>query len=174
MSNSCWSEQLAQKLVALSAALSRTPRLALLGIGNELNGDDAAGVLAVRVLRDRLASRPQLLLIEAGLAPEAFTAPLRRFKPDCVILIDAALLDETPGTIELVDWQQTDGLSATTHTLPPSVLVKFIQHEFNCPVELILIQPEDIEFDHPVTPVVFKAVDSVAADFIRLLQSIYQ
>jgi len=174
MSNSCWSEQLAQKLVALSAALSRTPRLALLGIGNELNGDDAAGVLAVRVLRDRLASRPQLLLIEAGLAPEAFTAPLRRFKPDCVILIDAALLDEAPGTIELVDWQQTDGLSATTHTLPPSVLVKFIQHEFNCPVELILIQPEDIEFDHPVTPVVFKAVDSVAADFIRLLQSIYQ
>lgn len=174
MSNSCWSEQLAQKLVALSAALSRTPRLALLGIGNELNGDDAAGVLAVRVLRDRLASRPQLLLIEAGLAPEAFTAPLRRFKPDCVILIDAALLDETPGTIELVDWQQTDGLSATTHTLPPSVLVKFIQHEFNCPVELILIQPEDIEFDHPVTPAVFKAVDSVAADFIRLLQSIYQ
>lgn len=174
MSNSCWSEQLAQKLVALSAALSRTPRLALLGIGNELNGDDAAGVLAVRALRDRLASRPQLLLIEAGLAPEAFTAPLRRFKPDCVILIDAALLDEAPGTIELVDWQQTDGLSATTHTLPPSVLVKFIQHEFNCPVELILIQPEDIEFDHPVTPVVFKAVDSVAADFIRLLQSIYQ
>lgn len=160
--------------MALSAALSRTPRLALLGIGNELNGDDAAGVLAVRVLRDRLASRPQLLLIEAGLAPEAFTAPLRRFKPDCVILIDAALLDEAPGTIELVDWQQTDGLSATTHTLPPSVLVKFIQHEFNCPVELILIQPEDIEFDHPVTPVVFKAVDSVAADFIRLLQSIYQ
>jgi len=174
MSNSCWSEQLAQKLAALSAALSRTPRLALLGIGNELNGDDAAGVLAVRALRDRLASRPQLLLIEAGLAPEAFTAPLRRFKPDCVILIDAALLDETPGTIELVDWQQTDGLSATTHTLPPSVLVKFIQHEFNCPVELILIQPEDIEFDHPVTPAVFKAVDSVAADFIRLLQSIYQ
>ena len=174
MSNSCWSEQLAQKLTALSAALSRTPRLALLGIGNELNGDDAAGVLAVRALRARLTSRPQLLLIEAGLAPEAFTAPLRRFKPDCVILIDAALLDEAPGTIELVDWQQTDGLSATTHTLPPSVLVKFIQHEFGCPVELILIQPEDIDFDHPVSPSVYKAIDSVVAGFLRLFTFIYQ
>ena len=174
MSNSCWSEQLAQKLATLSAALSRTPRLALLGIGNELNGDDAAGVLAVRALRARLASRPQLLLIEAGLAPEAFTAPLRRFRPDCVILIDAALLDEVAGTVALVDWQQTDGLSATTHTLPPSVLVKFIQHEFHCPVELILIQPEDIEFDHPVTPVVYKAIDSVVAGFIRLFSTTYQ
>ncbi|HWQ04329.1 MAG TPA: hydrogenase maturation protease [Longilinea sp.] len=174
MSNSCWSEQLAQKLATLSAALSRTPRLALLGIGNELNGDDAAGVLAVRVLRGRLASRPQLLLIEAGLAPEAFTAPLRRFRPDCVILIDAALLDEAAGTVALVDWQQTDGLSATTHTLPPSVLVKFIQHEFNCPVELILIQPEDIDFDHPVTPAVYKAIDNMVAGFIRLFASIYQ
>lgn len=169
MSNSCWSEQLAQKLATLSAALSRTPRLALLGIGNELNGDDAAGVLVVRALRAQLASRPHLLLIEAGLAPEAFTGPLRRFAPDYVILIDAAMLDETPGTILLVDWRQTDGLSATTHTLPPSVLVEFIQHELGCPVELILIQPEDIEFDHPVTPPVHQAIQHLSLELARQL-----
>jgi hydrogenase 3 maturation protease len=169
MSNSCWSEQLAQKLATLSAALSRTPRLALLGIGNELNGDDAAGVLVVRALRAHLASRPHLLLLEAGLAPEAFTAPLRRFAPDSVILVDAAMLDEAPGTIALVDWKQTDGLSATTHTLPPSVLVEFIQHEMGCPVELILIQPEDIEFDHPVTPRVRQAIQDLSEELSRLL-----
>ncbi|GAP15454.1 hydrogenase 3 maturation peptidase Hycl. Aspartic peptidase. MEROPS family A31 [Longilinea arvoryzae] len=169
MSNSCWSELLAQKLATLSAALDRSPRLALLGIGNELNGDDAAGVLVVRGLMARLASRPHLLLLEAGLAPEAFTAPLRRFAPDCVILIDAALLDDTPGAVMLVDWRQTDGLSATTHTLPPSVLVKFLQHELGCAVELILIQPEDIEFDHPVTPGVLKAVDHTVTELARLL-----
>lgn len=169
MSNSCWSEPLAQKLATLRAALNRVPRLALLGIGNELNGDDAAGVLVVRALHARLASRPHLLLLEAGLAPEAFTAPLRRFAPDCVILVDAALLDEAPGTVALVDWQQTDGLSATTHTLPPSVLVQFIQHELGCPVELILIQPEDIEFDHPVTPAVQQAVDALTEELVRLL-----
>jgi len=169
MSNSCWSEQLAQKLATLSAALNRSPRLALLGIGNELNGDDAAGVLVVRQLIARLASRPHLLLLEAGLAPEAFTAPLRRFAPDCVILVDAALLDETAGAIALVDWRQTDGLSATTHTLPPSVLVEYIQHELNCPVELILVQPEDIEFDHPLTPAVARAVDDLADQLAHLL-----
>lgn len=153
----------------MSAALSRTPRLALLGIGNELNGDDAAGVLVVRALRGRLAPRPHVLLLEAGLAPEAFTAPLRRFAPDCIILIDAALLDEAPGTVALVDWRDTDGLSATTHTLPPSVLVKFIHQELGCPVEMILIQPEDIEFDHHITPAVRRAVDQVVASLVNLL-----
>lgn len=169
MSNSCWSELLAQKLATLTAALNRSPRLALLGIGNELNGDDAAGVLVARGLMARLASRPHLLLLEAGLAPEAFTAPLRRFAPDCVILVDAALLDEAPGAVTLVDWRQTDGLSATTHTLPPSVLVKFLQHELNCAVELILIQPDDIEFDHPVTAQVREAVDRTVAELSQLL-----
>jgi hydrogenase 3 maturation protease len=169
MSNSCWSGLLAQKLATLSAALSRTPRLALLGIGNELNGDDAAGVLVVRALRARLAPRPHLLLIEAGLAPEAFTAPLRRFAPDLVVLVDAALLEQAAGTVEMVDWRQTDGLSATTHTLPPSVLVKFIIHELGCGVEMILIQPEDIEFDHPTTSAVRSAVDQVVAALTNLL-----
>lgn len=172
MSNSCWSEQLAQKLATLRAALNRVPRLALLGIGNELNGDDAAGVLAVRALHARLAFRPHLLLLEAGLAPEAFTAPLRRFAPDCVILIDAALLDEAPGTLALVDWHQTDGLSATTHTLPPSVLIQFIQHDLGCPVELILIQPESIEFDHPLTPAVKAAIDQLVEELARLVDEI--
>ncbi|TLN08742.1 hypothetical protein FDZ74_12125, partial [bacterium] len=63
-------------------------------------------------------------------------------------------------------------LSATTHTLPPSVLVKFIQHELGCPVELILIQPEDIEFDHPVTPAVQQAVDDLAEELVRLLDQL--
>ena len=156
----------------MSAALSRTPRLTLLGIGNELNGDDAAGVLVVRGLRARLAPRPHLLLIEAGLAPEAFTAPLRRFAPDLVVLVDAALLEQPAGTVEMVDWRETDGLSATTHTLPPSVLVQFSPHELGCPVELILIQPDDIEFDHPVSPAVKDTIDQVVDRLAALLDPV--
>ncbi len=156
----------------MSAALSRTPRLTLLGIGNELNGDDAAGVLVVRGLRARLAPRPHLLLIEAGLAPEAFTAPLRRFAPDLVVLVDAALLEQPAGTVEMVDWRETDGLSATTHTLPPSVLVQFIQHDLGCPVEQILIQPDDIEFDHPVSPAVKDTIDQVVDRLAALLDPV--
>jgi len=72
----------------------------------------------------------------------------------------------------MVDWRETDGLSATTHTLPPSVLVQFIQHELGCPVELILIQPDDIEFDHPVSPAVQDTIDQVVDRLAALLDPV--
>ena len=37
--------------------------------------------------------------MEAGPAPENFTGPLRRFRPDLVLLVDAAQMDAEPGTI---------------------------------------------------------------------------
>jgi hydrogenase 3 maturation protease len=69
---------------------TRHERIAVVGIGNELNGDDAAGILAARKLSkkycpqkvDENSPHPVFIVIEAGLAPEAFTGPLRRFRPD--------------------------------------------------------------------------------------------
>jgi len=149
-------------------------RVAILGIGNELNGDDAAGVIAARKLspivrgRDFIAGSrsPAFLIIEAGLAPEAFTGPLRRFLPDLVILIDAAELGEPPGTIRWFDWTSVEGMSASTHTLPPSVLSQYLMKELGCQVMLIGIQPKQLEFDQQVSDEVQKAVAQVVQALI--------
>lgn len=127
--------------MSLSLPSPRPARVAILGIGNELNGDDAAGVRVVRELAARLPATPGVLLIDGGIAPENFTGPLRRFRPDLVIEIDAALLDEPPGTTRAIDWREADGLSASTHTLPPSVLASYLVSETGCEVRLIGIQP---------------------------------
>src|SRR5512138_1713340 len=96
-------------------------RVAVLGIGNELSGDDAVGVVIAGELRQRLDPRADCFVLDAATAPENFTGPLRRFRPDLVLLVDAAHLSGEPGTITWLDWQQTDGVSGSTHTLPPSV-----------------------------------------------------
>ncbi len=144
-------------------------RIAVIGIGNELNGDDAAGVLVARALAQRLGNReredsPAFLIIEGGLAPEAFTGPLRRFQPDLVILVDAAELGESPGTVRSYDWSAAQGMSATTHTLPPSVLAEFLMKELGCQVRLVGIQPEHLEFDKEMSEAVVKAVEKVVED----------
>ncbi len=141
----------------------------MVGIGNELNGDDAAGVLVVRALRSLLGNQPQLLLIEAGVAPEAFSGPLRRFAPDWVLLVDAAEMGAAPGSVECVDWRLADGLSATTHTLPPTMLAKFLMAELGCQVALIGIQPAGLELDAGVSEPVQAAVRAVAQEMGRLL-----
>ncbi len=73
-----------------------TPRTAILGIGQELRGDDALGLEIARRLQKKLSGREDVLILLAGPAPENFTGALRRFAPQRVILVDAALMGEPP------------------------------------------------------------------------------
>ena len=151
--------------------LSHYRRVAVLGIGNELNGDDAAGVLVARALKACIEqggarSAAAVLSLEAGAAPESFTGVLRRFQPDLVIFADAAHLDQAAGSVAWIAWQNTVGLSASTHTLPPSVLAEYLIHELGCDIVLIGIQPKSIEFDAPVSAEVQIAVDQIVANLL--------
>ncbi len=141
-------------------------KVAVLGVGNELNGDDAAGALVVRKLiawyADQAQVGKQMLILEAGGAPEAFTGPLRRFGPQLVLFVDAAEMGETPGAVCVFDWGDAQGMSGSTHTLPPGVLAKFLVRELGCRVVLIGIQPAGLEFDTNVSTAVRAAVCQVA------------
>lgn len=165
MSRPSWQNLLRQKL-----ASDPRPSIAILGIGNELRGDDAAGVIIARELQlvvgakqpdeQRQAASP-LHIIAAGTAPEAFTGPLRRFDPDLILMIDAAQLNEPPGTIRLIEWQATIGLSASTHTLPLNVIAQYLVTELRCDVAVIGIQPYANAFDAPLSSEVRRAVKEV-------------
>lgn len=135
-----------------------------MGIGNELRGDDAVGVLAVRRLAELLAAAAPdwLLLVEAGPAPENFTGVLRRFAPDVVVLVDAASLGQPAGTIAWLDWQETSGLSASTHTMPPYMLARYLVHELGCQLAMLGIEPAELEFEAPLSPSGAAAVEAVA------------
>ena len=162
MSKLSWSDSLSQRLTSLSKP-DRALRVAIVGIGQELRGDDAVGVSIARSLQSVGAIHElPLLVIDAGAAPENFTGQLRRFDPDLVLLIDAAQLNEAPGTIRWLDWQETSGLSASTHTLPPHVLAEYLVNELGCEAALIGIQPQGNEFDAPLSPPVQQAVDDLA------------
>ncbi len=147
----------------------RPTRVAIIGVGNEMNGDDGAGVCAVRELAARTPAPPDVLLIDAGAAPESYTGPLRRFTPDLIIEIDAAMLDDEPGATAWLNWREADGLSASTHTLPPSVLAKFIKADLGCEVAIIGIQPERVEMGAGLSPAVTAAVKDLAGQIYRWL-----
>jgi hydrogenase 3 maturation protease len=103
-----------------------------------------------------------VLLIDGSTAPESFTGPLRRFRPDLVIEIDAAHLEQPPGTVAWVDWRDADGMSASTHTLPPSVLAGFLTADLGCRVSLIGIQPATLDMGSDLSPEVQAAVARLA------------
>jgi hydrogenase 3 maturation protease len=140
----------------------RPARVAVLGVGNDMKGDDGAGVWVARSLAARIPDAPGVLVIDGGVAPENFTGPLRRFRPDLVVEIDAAHLDEPAGSVAWVDWRDADGMSASTHTLPPSVLAQFLSADLGCRVALIGIQPATLGMGRGLSPDVAAAADCLA------------
>jgi hydrogenase 3 maturation protease len=155
-----WQKQL-RRAAAQPAKAETTVRIAVLGVGNEFNGDDAAGILTVRALRRsqaRAVLSPSILVIDAGLAPENFSGKLRSFGPQLVILIDAALMDAEPGEIRWLAWQAAAGQSASTHTLPLSMFSSFITRELGCQVALLGVQPLQTGPGYPVSLPVRNAV----------------
>jgi hydrogenase 3 maturation protease len=142
-----------------------------------LRGDDAAGPAVVRALSGRLkaasarpAGAPTLLLLDAAHAPENQTGPLRRFAPDLIVLVDAARMDEPPGIIRWLSWEETAGIPASTHTLPPSLLAEYLARDLGCAVALIGIQPLDLELGAELSPAVRSAAADVAAGLADLLE----
>lgn len=178
MSSSSWIDWLANHLEK-KRPVDLSPRIAVIGIGNTLNGDDGAGVAVVRALRRAFYSGElpgavteigRILLVEAETAPEAFTGVIRRFQPEWVILVDAANLGEPGGAVQVFDWSEATGMSASTHTLPPSILAHFLLEEIHCRVVILGIQPETLEFDRPISSRVRASVEQVSQVLLEYIQ----
>ena len=144
----------------------------MVGIGNELNGDDAAGVVAVQMIEEAIQPSSDHLLINGSIAPENYTGKITKFNPDLVILIDAADMGKEPGIITLLPWDQTTGFSASTHTLPPYVMAEYLTMATDCQVIVIGIQPQQVNFAEPLSHFVDTAVKEITGEFITLLSPV--
>jgi hydrogenase 3 maturation protease len=162
MSNSSLGKPLRQALKTLASQNKRPPRVAIIGIGNELNGDDGAGVMVARKL-PKPGIQSNWSVFDAGPAPESFTGPLRKFRPDLVLFVDAAEIGEPAGATAWLEWQLTGGLSASTHSLPLTVVAKYLINELACQVAMIGIQPQQLEMGSSLSIAVQKTVSEVAA-----------
>lgn len=135
-----------------------------------MNADDSAGIHLARALRAGLGDRPDLLVLEGGTFPENATGPLRRYNPHQVLMVDAADLGLAPGSIELVDLDTVRGYSASSHSLPLSVLGKYLRAEIGCEVSLLCVQPSSLDFDRPMTPAVARAIEKVREQIMAMLR----
>jgi hydrogenase 3 maturation protease len=141
-----------------------------LGIGNELNGDDAAGVWIARQLLSVIKDLQNILILDCGTVPENAFGDLRWFKPDFILLLDAADIGGKPGEVKYIDPHDTSGFSASSHSLPFSVLCKYIEKEFKCSVGLLCIQPASLEFDAGLSSEVKNSITIVVKELTKILR----
>lgn len=149
---------------------SRDARIAFLGVGNELNGDDAIGLAVIKCLKKDLPALDRFLLIEAGPVPEAFTSTLRRFQPDYVIIIDAVWMNLPPGQPEWIEVDQVDALGVVTHGLPLSILIEFLTRELGCQVMILGVQGENSQYGTSMSLLLARAARRISRELARLVK----
>lgn len=155
-----WKHSLDETFSSLAAiAIDTQPRVSILGIGHELRGDDAAGVAVARLLTP--LAHAALQVVHGAHAPENQLGLICDFVPHLVLLVDAIDTGCTPGAIAWIDWRDTSGVSASTHTLPLYMIAKYLQAMTDCRVTLLGIQPKAMEMDTGMSDEVTAAVSEV-------------
>ena len=82
-------------------------KLVIMGIGNELKGDDAIGIYVVKKLmryfnkEGELINIKNLYLINAGTVPDFFTDILKEINPTHILIVDCAVMGKEAGAIEI-------------------------------------------------------------------------
>jgi hydrogenase 3 maturation protease len=149
----------------LAARLSGN--VVVVGVGNPLRGDDAAGCLVAR----RLHGTPGVRVIEAEEVPESFVGDIAAAVPDAVAMVDAVDLGREPGAVALLEQEQVAAYAPTTHRMPLSLVMEVAHRRTGADVFLIAIQPSRVDFGTLTTPEVSDSVERLAGMLGEILRT---
>jgi len=141
----------------LKTRLNTAKRVAIVGIGSALRGDDALGLRLIEDIkaRRRLMQGPQTVpvrLYACDSAPENFTGRIKRFRPTHIVIVDAASLGKKAGAARIVGFRKTDAaVSFSTHNLSLKILADYLRWSLDCRIIPVGIQPASLEFGTPLS-----------------------
>jgi hydrogenase 3 maturation protease len=133
-------------------------KVVVLGIGNPSRGDDAAGSL----LAQQLKNESNLFVIDAQDVPENYLWRLADERPDTIVMVDSVNLNAAPGSVAVLEKESLAGYWPSTHRMPVSLLIDYLEKETHARVFLIAIQPSQTGFMQPVQEDVQASIASVA------------
>jgi hydrogenase 3 maturation protease len=143
----------------LAAVFAESPKIAIVGIGNDLKADDGVGPFIIDQLPKDVP--PHIDLINASTVPENFISHLIATTPSLILLIDAAIMGSDPGTIRLIDKSNIGGVAFSSHQLPLTFFIEYLESNITTTILILGIQPYTDEFIHPLSPPVQKAAQTI-------------
>lgn len=138
-------------------------KLAILGIGNEDNGDDAVGLHVLTMLqKEDLPDWVTNFYCER--VPEHFLGKISNLAPNRIIILDAADMKEVPGAIAIFPKEAvSSGFHLSTHTLSVTMLEEFLKPVVSDLITLYVgIQPKHMYFQIPLSDECKEAAEEFA------------
>ncbi|MEW6592674.1 MAG: hydrogenase 3 maturation endopeptidase HyCI [Candidatus Hadarchaeota archaeon] len=153
------------------SALEGAERVVVVGVGNDMRGDDAAGLLVVRKLKEKISS-PRLLILEAGMAPERFISEIESFAPSHVVFVDGADFGGRSGEVVVAGPEDVIGEKISTHALPISVLSGYLKMKTGAKVVLVGIQTAHIQIGGEISRKAAAAIRAVVEELLKRLKTL--
>jgi len=142
-------------------------KIIFLCIGNDMRGDDGLGPLMARNLTKLLKNQSELLVINAETVPENYSGLIRKENPSHIIFIDAVEMKMNPGSIKLVKCEEIAEYNISTHAMPLSFIIKYLESFTDAKILLIGIQPKNMEMSNPIS----KEVKSGVEELTRIINN---
>ena len=133
--------------IKLLKKIKPTKKICIMGIGNYDRADDYVGSAVIELLEKKTFPE-NIKLINAGPVPEAVTAVIKRFEPDFLIIVDAAQMEEEPGTIRIFSEKNVDSAyMITPHKVSMKMYTKYLKHFLkNLKTIFVGIQPKSMRY----------------------------
>jgi hydrogenase 3 maturation protease len=157
----------------LESKLAQAKRVAILGVGSDLRGDDAAGILVADLFSKRSPKTrlgPRCKVFIGATAPENLTGQIKKFKPTHLVIIDSAELGSVAGKVRLIGTEELVGASFYTHKLPLKIMIEYLAKSLNCETIVIGIQPKSLSFCSSPTKPVVTAIKQVSGALKEILE----
>ncbi len=132
-------------------------RVAIIGIGNELRGDDAIGLLAAEKMEKEIGKECKTLLLKTN-APENIVGTVSEFHPDIIIAVDAADYGGLPGDVRIID-PKADERPNSTHSAPLGIFFEALKNASNAKAYLVGIQIKTNAFGEGISKEVMRSLD---------------
>ena len=119
-------------------------KLVIVGIGNPLRGDDAAGPRLIELLRE--CAPASWRLIDAGSAPERHLGEVEAATPAAVLLIDAVDWGAPPGEVAFFEETNLPQRACCTHDVSLRLVMQYLRLQTGAKIGLVGIQPAQTAF----------------------------
>ena len=160
------SKQASEINESLADWLSGAKKVVIAGVGNPFRKDDNVGVAIVKNLQNKTSE--SVYLIEAETIPESYMLQIAKFNPTHVLLVDAGLINKSPGMASMVDpTQLIRKTSISTHTLPLRIFCEYLTKTTKAKIALLIIQPQDTSFGEGLTT----ALEQTAKNLANILET---
>ena len=151
--------------------LKNYDKIVILGIGNEIKGDDALGPNVVLKLNELFKENDNVIVFDGGTVPENYTGLIRKEKPSHIILVDAVEMKKDPGYIRVVQKDEIANYNISTHAMPVSFLIKFMETTIGAEIILVGVQPKSMELAEEISKEVEKSIEIVTNVLFEVLNS---